>query len=1447
VPQRPLKKPVDPEMEALDRQYGLQPPAGPDPEMAELDQMYGQAPPVPNPLGRPAPVEEPSQLAGFGSEFWRRLNDPVLPEVHREEGTWDPDSLASKADFFAKEMGKNTYEMARGLTTPLNVLLGLATGGAASASRTLGPAARGIGKAIAAGFSGYEGAQAAKSLGEFAADPSLEKAAPLAQHTGFSLLAGVGAHAVGKGRPGGAGWDQTRIKEVQGLLAHPQVDSASIRGMKRVISQDLTLPPELRKYLESQLDQADFGLQTGRKPPPDGPDGGGPGQMTLGPPNRPPDDPGGGGPGAKIILRPPEAGKPTPTMGPFPGPQDILTGERRATPREPMQPGFLERMDERRMVQEAEPPHVPTQEELMTTDQRALEGQEMGLDRLGRLPVEKEAQGMPKEALSPEPPASIPPEPIIPGMPRQAEPAPLQKPLGMDNPELSELFGIEFDKPDAGSPAAPDPWGFAKLNAELEAARKPPAGPDISGEVSMLSNQRKRLFGVADRKKLTKQDLQDIAGKRVSSLTVAEANALTDRVLRISPEEIAGIRQKRELPLIDKAEAPSGPRETPPQPTSALELFGIKPEPKPKVIVKGPRKAATFDPQKSIVDAIIHLGGIRSDTVTKARKHTKKGRPIRTMDEEWAVLPQGVKSAIFRKKASASGPDDMVEQLRGMGWQITDENHLLQLLGQKDVRKKGLGGPSEKEMAASQAQWLDEQMESGARPEPTPEPDIEFNFGANALTPEAPKAEIPEVFQPTELFGAEGERTLSGLLQKPEPPKQLEPGQAPGVTEADRAAARKAYREREKTPPVSAAADEFSNLEAERRKVTEQEYRNQILTNPDTGNRRVALGLEKQKAKPEVRGPLFGKEAKPKTEKKAQKNIFGPEDGFLDLRGNSDLLRSDDPATQKIFDRLNEKKKAAKDKTPPERAIPNPGEPDVPRGLSSVGAAIRPLDLVLERIPATRGITNEIKYKAHWEGTKAVEQWLKKANKILRSSKIKPDTPEDYALTSLLDSATTNFTPEKLRAQAAAGAFPGNAENVMRAYNEFRNKWFDPTQRALNDPRVLESVGKTGYISGYFPHIHSREFARFGKETAIAMMRDFLPEEMRPGRFKPREKNAPGYEQSIFKVITPYLSAWKRMKYDIPAYDRSIKIVEGLPEGSIRRAAKWYADNYIGQPSSKNIATANESYMKASKFVSDRVYDSAIGLNLSTWALNLTQASTHTWPKLGKHARGGLADLMTAEGRDKFHRSGLLMDFAMLEGTKPKGRVRRVLHAGMEGTEYLNRGVAYLGGLRQAKEIGLVGAAAQKHAYSVVGETNFFYSKVSPVWALEQAGPMGKTFATFPLKTADMAIEIFKGARKDPARLTRFLMVTAGAAGLLKASGMDAKDVERWSLGLSDVVPGLAPLPRDILVDLPKFLYEVGIGKKEYSDIPEKFLKYLDRRFTPARKLTHAVVETVAQ
>jgi hypothetical protein len=141
------------------------------------------------------------------------------------------------------------------------------------------------------------------------------------------------------------------------------------------------------------------------------------------------------------------------------------------------------------------------------------------------------------------------------------------------------------------------------------------------------------------------------------------------------------------------------------------------------------RKAPTYDPARSLENAIRHLGGINPDKIVKSGTAG-----------EWAAVPE---RKAFIRKGAKHGPDTIVAELQRLGYNINSENELLEAMQNPARRKAGteFGEPTELDQAKAHIDMLQSRLrELETAGEAPPGEESAMDFFTNLAEKEAPKA-----------------------------------------------------------------------------------------------------------------------------------------------------------------------------------------------------------------------------------------------------------------------------------------------------------------------------------------------------------------------------------------------------------------------------------------------------------------------------------------------------------------------------------------------------------------------------------------------------------------------------------------------------------------------------------------------------------------------------------
>jgi len=498
----------------------------------------------------------------------------------------------------------------------------------------------------------------------------------------------------------------------------------------------------------------------------------------------------------------------------------------------------------------------------------------------------------------------------------------------------------------------------------------------------------------------------------------------------------------------------------------------------------------------------------------------------------------------------------------------------------------------------------------------------------------------------------------------------------------------------------------------------------------------------------------------------------------------------------------------------------------------AVGYVFRPADHILMRSGDVNAaeIADLINAAQHGKSRDLVK-YQKAANDAMGG--IVRGSVEDKSVVALLDFAQTGLRPENV-----GKAFELNKLQelrVVRAAADMRKHFFDPLINAVRDPELSKIIGRRGYISGYFPH----QVNKMNTLVDIPGLLEDMPKRFISRFLKPREGNEFDLSGiSAYDLIDPYSKSMLRTIHDLPAIKRSKNLASLIDDKMLRATAEWYIGNYSGLSSGMNrtlesFGPAGEGAQKFLRGLAQVHYDNLIGLSPKTWAINLTQTITNTWPELNtRFTIAGLKRLFTSEGRDLLRQEGIIEEASSSFDADIKGKVRGFLHFGMKHTEVVNRGIAYLGATEKGKAQGLTGEALRKFANRVVDDTQFNYGRAGDMRGVRSLTPDLRTFKQYWLKETNFVGEKFVdfgkvlfdawtakkfGRLKDPAvgRFGRMFFAWAFMASVL---GEPVTDSIRGGLGLYGS-GGLLGRTGDLIARFFKVIVDGIDGKKSFHDI----------------------------
>jgi hypothetical protein len=255
-----------------------------------------------------------------------------------------------------------------------------------------------------------------------------------------------------------------------------------------------------------------------------------------------------------------------------------------------------------------------------------------------------------------------------------------------------------------------------------------------------------------------------------------------------------------------------------------------------------------------------------------------------------------------------------------------------------------------------------------------------------------------------------------------------------------------------------------------------------------------------------------------------------------------------------------------------------------------------------------------------------------------------------------------------------------------------------------------------------------------------------------------KRASTPPRALDIDEVLDGYIPSMLRLKHYTTEARKAGVIINNIPEKTIlREYAEKYTRIFFGVGSEyKGMDGLNKTF---SRTVANMVYSAALDLNPKFFLIHSLKVPWDVWSDLGtKYTAVGYAGMTTAEGRELVARSGILMD-TLYTIRKPKtalgSHFSKFLHYGLQLSDQIDRGVAYIGGLEQAKDLGYFGPPEKvgkitqdrldqlaasgvdvekgiMHAYSVVSRTNFMYTNGHVQFLIREHPILGKfkSFAT---------------------------------------------------------------------------------------------------------------------
>lgn len=270
-----------------------------------------------------------------------------------------------------------------------------------------------------------------------------------------------------------------------------------------------------------------------------------------------------------------------------------------------------------------------------------------------------------------------------------------------------------------------------------------------------------------------------------------------------------------------------------------------------------------------------------------------------------------------------------------------------------------------------------------------------------------------------------------------------------------------------------------------------------------------------------------------------------------------------------------------------------------------------------------------------------------------------------------------------------------------------------------------------------------------------------------------KRASTPPKALDIDEVLDGYIPSMLRLKHYTTEARKAGVIINSIPEKTIlREYAEKYTRIFFGVGSEyKGMDALNKTF---SRTLANMVYSAALDLNPKFFLIHSLKVPWDVWSDLGtKYTATGYAGMTTQEGRELVARSGILMD-TLYTIRKPKTtlgtRFSKFLHYGLQLSDQIDRGVAYIGGLEQAKDLGYFGPPEKvgkitqdrldeltasgvdvekgiMHAYSVVSRTNFMYTNGHVQMLIREHPILGK-FKSFATRQIEFAQNIRRMAKE---------------------------------------------------------------------------------------------------
>ena len=341
----------------------------------------------------------------------------------------------------------------------------------------------------------------------------------------------------------------------------------------------------------------------------------------------------------------------------------------------------------------------------------------------------------------------------------------------------------------------------------------------------------------------------------------------------------------------------------------------------------------------------------------------------------------------------------------------------------------------------------------------------------------------------------------------------------------------------------------------------------------------------------------------------------------------------------------------------------------------------------------------------------------------------------------------------------------------LRAAQEIRDKITEPIIRSVHEVRP-----DVGYRYRYaplvraideltptlYPELNGKIPADLYQGFSLEVKQSLTKDPFSPHTLK--RKGTPPKALKASEILDAYIPSMVRVAELTPEARRTAIFLNRLPESALKDYAKRYARIFFGVPS--EYARLEKLTHEAARTIANLSYSAALDLNPGWFVLHSTKVPFNVWPELGegssKYVFKGYKAMTTPEGRELVARSGVLQD-TLWRLNQPKTRFGKTfstaLHSGMIYSDLIDRGVAYIGGLEKAKDMGMFGdpdkvgditwerlnqLAAEgvdiekglDFAYGVVARSNFMYTNAN-VQQFIREHPIAGMFKSYAMRQAE--------------------------------------------------------------------------------------------------------------